>query len=99
MPKLRWRDAALASQLRSLDAELHDAETYLQLAETQEGFLSRLTEAAATFDVRERQRVLRRGHARGADRAARTVESQLDTRSQSPKKATAARPRYRGTAL
>lgn len=59
MPELRRRDAALASQLRSLDAELHDAETYLQLAETLEGFLSRLTDAAATLDVRERQRVLR----------------------------------------
>jgi len=59
MPELRRREAALTSQLRSLDAELHDAETYLQLAETLEGFLSRLGEAAATLDVRERQRVLR----------------------------------------
>src|SRR5215211_1282271 len=59
MPELRRREAALASQLRSLETELHDAETYLQLAETLEGFLSRLSERAATLDVRERQRVLR----------------------------------------
>src|SRR5215216_5657380 len=59
MPELRRREAALASQLRSLDAELHDAETYLQLAETLEGFLSRLGERAATLDIGERQRVLR----------------------------------------
>jgi site-specific DNA recombinase len=59
MPELRRREAALASQLRSLDAELHDAATYLQLAETLEGFLSRLGEQAATLDIPERQRVLR----------------------------------------
>jgi site-specific DNA recombinase len=58
-PELRRREAALASQLRSLDAELHDAETYLQLADTLEGFLSRLGERAATLDIGERQRVLR----------------------------------------
>jgi len=59
MPELRRREAALASQLRSPDAELHDAETYLRLAETLEGFLSRLGERAASLDIRERQRVLR----------------------------------------
>lgn len=59
MPELRRREAALATRLRSLDAELHDAETYLQLAETLEGFLSRLGERAATLDIDERQRILR----------------------------------------
>jgi site-specific DNA recombinase len=59
MPELRRREAALTAQLASLETELHDADTYLQLADTLEGFLSRLSEQAATLDVRERQRVPR----------------------------------------
>jgi hypothetical protein len=40
----------LAPQLESLEAELHNAETYLKLAETLEGFLARLAEAADVDD-------------------------------------------------
>ena len=42
----------------ALDAELHDAETYLQLAENLEGFLARLAENAQNLTVEERQRVV-----------------------------------------
>jgi site-specific DNA recombinase len=58
-PELRKREATLAAQLDALEAELHDAETYLKLAEGLEGFLTRLADRAATLDVHERQRVLR----------------------------------------
>jgi len=59
MPALQKRESTLTAQLDALDAELHDAETYLKLAENLEGFLARLAETADTLDVHERQRVLR----------------------------------------
>ncbi len=59
MPALRKREATLAAQLDALDAELHDAETYLQLAENLEGFLARLAENAQNLTTEERQRVIR----------------------------------------
>ena len=37
-PELRKREAAVQAQLDALDAELHDAETYLKLTETLDGF-------------------------------------------------------------
>ena len=43
-PPLRKRQTTLQAQLDSLDAELHDAETYLKLADTLEGFLGRLAD-------------------------------------------------------
>jgi site-specific DNA recombinase len=58
-PELRTRETTISTQLDALDSELHDAETYLKLAEGLEGFLARLADRAATVDVRERQRVLR----------------------------------------
>jgi site-specific DNA recombinase len=58
-PKLRTHQTTLQAQLDSLDAELHDAETYLQLADTIEGFLGRLTDGLDQLDVAEQQRILR----------------------------------------
>ena len=42
MPELRKREATLRAQLDALDAELHDAETYLKLTETLDAFRARL---------------------------------------------------------
>ena len=47
-PTLRKRQTTLPAQLDALDAELHNAETYLKLADTLEGFLARLTDDAQT---------------------------------------------------
>ena len=58
MPTLRKRETTITAQLAALDAELHDAETYLQLAENLEGFLARLAENAQNLTVVERQRVV-----------------------------------------
>ena len=58
MPTLRKRETTITAQLAALDAELHDAETYLQLAENLEGFLARLAENAQNLTVEERQRVV-----------------------------------------
>ena len=58
MPTLRKRETTLTAQLDALDAELHDAETYLQLAENLEGFLARLAENAQNLTIEERQRVI-----------------------------------------
>lgn len=43
MPQLRT-----VAQLNALDAELHDAETYIKLPENLEGFLARLADTADT---------------------------------------------------
>ena len=58
-PALRKRQTLLGAQLEALDAELHDAETYLQLAETLEGFLGRLADGLDQLDIAEQQRILR----------------------------------------
>ena len=47
------------SPARRLDAELHDAETYLQLADTLEGFLGRLADGLDQLDTAGQQRILR----------------------------------------
>ena len=59
MPALRKRQSTLQVQLDALDVELHDAETYLQLADTLEGFLGRLAHGLDKLDVAEQQRILR----------------------------------------
>jgi site-specific DNA recombinase len=59
MPTLRTREATLQAQIDALEAELHDATTYLELADTLEGFLARLNENADSVQVAERQRILR----------------------------------------
>ena len=58
-PALRRRQTMLQAQLDNLDAELHDAETYLQLADTLDGFLGRLADGLDQLDIAEQQRILR----------------------------------------
>jgi site-specific DNA recombinase len=58
-PELRKREATLRAQLDALDAELHDAATYLKLTETLEGFRARLTASAANLTVEQRQQIVR----------------------------------------
>jgi site-specific DNA recombinase len=59
MPALRHREAAVQAQFAALEADRLDAETYLALAESLEGFLVKLNDAAQSLDVADRQRVLR----------------------------------------
>ena len=59
MPPLRQREATAAAQLATFEAELVDAETYVALAQSLEGFLDKLHEAAHTLAVPDRQRVVR----------------------------------------
>ena len=58
-PELRKREATLQAQLDALDAELHDAETYLKLTETLEGFRARLATNAENLAVEQRQQIIR----------------------------------------
>ncbi len=58
-PPLRKRQTTLQAQLDSLDAELHDAETYLKLADTLKGFLGRLADGLDQLDIAGQQRILR----------------------------------------
>jgi site-specific DNA recombinase len=59
MPALRKRQSTLKAQLDALEGELHDAETYLKLADTLEGFLGRLTDGLDQLDIAGQQRILR----------------------------------------
>jgi len=59
MPTLRKRQTTLRAQLDALETELHDAEAYLQLADTLETFLARLTDGLDQLSVEEQQRILR----------------------------------------
>lgn len=82
MPALRKRQTTLRAQRDALDAELHDAETYLQLAETLEGFLARLADGLDQLTIEERQRVLRlvvREVLIGGDDAAVTIRHSIPT--------------------
>ena len=58
-PELRKREATIQAQLDALDAELHDAETYLKLTETLDGFRARLTDNAQSLTVEQRQQIIR----------------------------------------
>ena len=58
-PELRKREATLQAQLDALDAELHDAETYLKLTETLDGFRARLSTSAENLTVEQRQHIIR----------------------------------------
>ncbi len=51
-PELRKREATVQAQLDALDAELHDAETYLKLTETLDGFRARLSSSGREPDRR-----------------------------------------------
>ena len=59
MPSLRQRETTLQAQLATLEAERLDAEAYVTLAESLEGFLAKLQDAAQSLEVADRQRVLR----------------------------------------
>jgi site-specific DNA recombinase len=59
MPTLRKRQSTLQAQLDALDTELHDAETHLKLADTLEGFLTRLSDGLDQLSLEEQQRILR----------------------------------------
>jgi site-specific DNA recombinase len=59
MPPLRQREATAEAQLAAFEAELTDAETYVTLAQSLEGFLAKLHEAAQTLVLADRQRVVR----------------------------------------
>ena len=58
-PELRKREAAVQAQLDALDAELNDAETFLKLTETLEGFRARLAANADSLTVQHRQQIIR----------------------------------------
>ena len=49
----------MQAQPDALDAELHDAETYLKLTETLDGFRTRLTANAESLTVEQRQHIVR----------------------------------------
>ena len=59
MPPLRQREVTAEAQLVAFEAELTNTETYVTLAESLEGFLAKLREAAQTLAIADRQRVLR----------------------------------------
>ena len=58
-PALRKRQTTLRAQLDALETELHDAQTYLQLADTLEGFLARLADGLDQLAIADQQRILR----------------------------------------
>ena len=58
-PELRKREATLQAQLAALDAELHDAATYLKLTETLDRFRARLATNAESLTVEQRQHIIR----------------------------------------
>jgi len=59
MPELRKRETSLRSSLSELDAHQADQDSCLKLAESLEGFVFRLRDAADDSSVEDRQRVLR----------------------------------------
>jgi len=59
MPTLRKRQSTVQAQLDALENELHDAESYLKLADTLEGFLTRLNDGLDRLSLEEQQRILR----------------------------------------
>jgi site-specific DNA recombinase len=59
MPPLRQREATVEAQVVAFEAELTDAETYVTLAQSLEGFLAKLHETAHTLELADRQRVVR----------------------------------------
>ena len=58
-PELRKREATLQAQLDALDAELQDAETYLKLTDTLDGFRARLSTNAENLTIEQRQQIIR----------------------------------------
>ncbi|HEX2703594.1 MAG TPA: recombinase family protein [Solirubrobacteraceae bacterium] len=58
-PELRKREATLRTALDTLDAQLHDAETYLKLTETLDAFRARLSANAEQLTIEQRQAIVR----------------------------------------
>ncbi len=58
-PELRKREATVQAQLDALDADLHDAEIYLKLTETLDGFRTRLAANAESLTIDQRQQIIR----------------------------------------
>jgi site-specific DNA recombinase len=58
-PELRKREATLRAELDVLDAQLHDAETYLKLTETLDAFRARLSANAEKLTIEQRQEIVR----------------------------------------
>jgi site-specific DNA recombinase len=58
-PAVRKREATLQAELDALDAELHDAETYLKLTETLESFRARLGANTQQLTIEQRQQIVR----------------------------------------
>jgi site-specific DNA recombinase len=58
-PVLRKREHSLQAELDALNAELHDAESYLKLTETLDSFRARLGTNAQQLSVQERQQIVR----------------------------------------
>jgi site-specific DNA recombinase len=59
MPELKKREAALRTELQTLEASVVDRERCLRVVGNLKEFLSRLHQSAHTLHVKERQRVLR----------------------------------------
>ena len=59
LPELNKKSQAVESELRSLEMAAMDQTKYLQLAESLEGFRTKLRVRAKTLDVGERQQILR----------------------------------------
>jgi len=59
MPELRKREQTIQSELHSLESASVDQQTYLQLADNIELFLSRLRTVASVLSVTEQQKILR----------------------------------------
>jgi|GEM_PF-95839 len=59
MPELNKREAALRTELRTLEASVIDRERCLRLVGNLQEFLSRVHQSAQTLHVKDRQRILR----------------------------------------
>ncbi|HEV7508089.1 MAG TPA: recombinase family protein, partial [Thermoanaerobaculia bacterium] len=59
MPDLRKKETSLRTSLQALEARVAEQETYLQLAENLDSFLSRLLDTAASTSIQEQQRIVR----------------------------------------
>jgi site-specific DNA recombinase len=59
MPELNKKSQAAEAELRSLEMAAMDQTRYLQIAESLEGFRTKLRVRAKTLDVGERQQILR----------------------------------------
>ena len=75
MPPLRQREATAEAQLTALEAELMDAETYVSLAQSLEGFLAKLHEAAQTLAL-DRSPARRQAPSQGSAGGARHPRAQ-----------------------